>query len=175
MGRFLPRPIHVCDAEVSLACFVPSVHMAIYVGIGDGTRIFEIPSLSITPCIYVDRGHGQSREKLHVVVNTSQDESRCEKTCKHRQHLPQGILRSRKCSACKDVLPDFAKYCLLLPHVSYRRISPSKTHCPNMDSHPATLSTVYCDCNIWRREGWIEYEVFSFWKREINQFGLREA
>jgi hypothetical protein len=85
------------------------------------------------------------------------------------------ILPSRKFPVCKDVLPDFAKYRLFLPHVSYRRISPSKAHRPNMDSHPATLSTVYCDCNIWRREGWIEYEVFSFWKREINQSGLREA
>lgn len=33
----------------------------------------------------------------------------------------------------------------------------------------------HSDCNIWRREGSYEYEMFSFWKREISDGGLREV
>lgn len=84
------------------------------------------------------------------------------------------ILLSQVCTQAKDVLSDFRNTACFFRTYRTHVYRCQKHLCPNTENYPVTLAAAYCSCNIWRGEGCIEYEVFSFWKREINVVGLRE-
>lgn len=122
MVGFWLDPLHVCDAEVLLASSAFSVHMAINFYTRDGSRIFAVPSSSMI-CIYVDRVIANLVKSCMLSSILPRRDLRARRLASIADTCLTEILRSRVCPHTKDVLLDFRNTALVLPHVSYTRIS----------------------------------------------------